>query len=326
MVQNYSVPEDFLNDDSFLEWVKDADSTSVAYWKKWIQDNPDKKEMAFTARTLIESVFVKETISAAQIKEAEQKLFERIHAKNRSVNIFTLHKKTWWSVAAALLVAIVSISVWQYFAAHASLKADFGQISRQNLPDGSEVILNANSSLSYNKWSENSDREVWVKGEAFFHVKKTADHRRFVVHADHFDIIVTGTQFNVVNRDDKTNVMLTEGSVTIKKDDGEEIKMKPGDFVELNNNRFIKKEEKKENVLAWKERKLYFDNTTMVEVANIIREQYGVSVKIDDDSTAAKTISGIMPNTSLDLLLSSLEATSDFKITRKNNEIIIEKP
>ncbi len=91
------------------------------------------------------------------------------------------------------------------------------------------------------------------KGEAFFHVKKTADHRRFVVHANHFDIIVTGTQFNVVNRDDKTNVMLTEGSVTIKKDDGEEIKMKPGDFVELDNNRFIKKEEKKENVLAWKE-------------------------------------------------------------------------
>ncbi len=63
----------------------------------------------------------------------------------------------------------------------------------------------------------------------------------------------------------------------------------------------------------------------MADVANIIREQYGVSVKIDDDATAAKTISGIMPNTSLDLLLSSLEATLDFKITRKNNEIIIEK-
>lgn len=326
MVQNYSVPEDFLNDDSFLEWVKDSDSTSVAYWKKWMQDNPDKKEMAFAARTLIESVFVKETISAAQVKEAEQKLFERIQTKKRSANIFTLHKKTWWSVAAAVLVAVVSISVWQYFAADASVKADFGHIAQRNLPDGSEVILNANSSLSYNKWNENSDREVWVKGEAFFHVKKTADHRRFVVHANHFDIIVTGTQFNVVNRDDKTNVMLTEGSVTIKKDDGEEIKMKPGDFVELDNNRFIKKEEKKENVLAWKERKLYFDNTTMADVADIIREQYGVSVKISDDATAAKTINGIMPNTSLDLLLSSLEATSDFKITRKNNEIIIERP
>jgi ferric-dicitrate binding protein FerR (iron transport regulator) len=129
-----------------------------------------------------------------------------------------------------------------------------------------------------------------------------------------------------VNRDDKTNVMLTEGSVTIKKDDGEEIKMKPGDFIELDNDQFVKKEEKKENVLAWKERKLYFDNTPMSEVANIIQQQYGVTVKISDDSTAAKTISGIMPNTSLDLLLSSLEATSDFKIVHINNEIVIEKP
>jgi transmembrane sensor len=326
MVQNYSVPEDFLNDDSFLEWVKDTDSTSVAYWEKWLHDNPEKKEMAFAARTVIESVFVKETISAAQLKEAEQKLFAHIQTKKRSANIFTLHKKIGWSVAAAVFVAIVSISAWQYYAAHALLKADFGQIAQRNLPDGSEVILNANSSVSYNKWNESSDREVWIKGEAFFHVKKTADHRRFVVHADHFDIIVTGTQFNVVNRDDKTNVMLTEGSVTIKKDDGEEIKMKPGDFVELDNSGFVKKEEKKENVLAWKERKLYFDNTTMADVANIIREQYGVSVKIADDATAAKTINGILPNTSLDLLLSSLEATSDFKITRNNNEIIIEKP
>ncbi len=46
--------------------------------------------MAFVARTLIESVFVKETISAAQVKEAEQNFWERIQTKNRSANIFTL--------------------------------------------------------------------------------------------------------------------------------------------------------------------------------------------------------------------------------------------
>jgi ferric-dicitrate binding protein FerR (iron transport regulator) len=325
MVQNYIVPEDFLNDESFLEWIKGSDDASVAYWENWLNDNPAKKEIAFATRTFFESVYVKETISDAQLKEAEQKLFEYIQTK-KSPKIFSLYKKTWWSVAAAVFVIVVSVVVWQYAVAHASLKTSFGQIAQRSLPDGSEVTLNANSSISYNKWNENTDREVWIKGEAFFHVKKTTDHRRFIVHANHFDVIVTGTQFNVVNRDDKTNVMLTEGSVTIKKDDGEEIKMKPGDFIELDNNQFVKKEEKKENILAWKERKLYFDNTPMSEVANIIQQQYGVTVKISDDSTAEKTISGIMPNTSLDLLLSSLEATSDFKISRKNNEIIIEKP
>ncbi len=44
-------------------------------------------------------------------------------------------------------------------------------------------------------------------------VKKTTEKRRFIVHTGGMDIIVTGTQFNVVNRDGERNVLLKEGSV-----------------------------------------------------------------------------------------------------------------
>lgn len=51
-----------------------------------------------------------------------------------------------------------------------------------------------------------------MDGEVFFHVRKTPLKSRFIVHREHFDIIVTGTQFNVSNRHGKDNVLLQEGS------------------------------------------------------------------------------------------------------------------
>ncbi len=89
-----------------------------------------------------------------------------------------------------------------------------------------------------------------VKRRSFFHVSKTPTKARFIVHTERFDVEVTGTQFNVMNRAGKTNVMLTEGSVTLKMQDGKEIYMKPGDFVEINDLEPKVKTAKEENILA----------------------------------------------------------------------------
>jgi transmembrane sensor len=113
----------------------------------------------------------------------------------------------------------------------------------------------------------------------------------------------------VVNREGATNIMLTEGSVTIKAEDGKEIKMQPGDFVELNKEQPEKKEVKKENVLAWQEHKVVFESTPMTEVVKTIEQLYGVKIDLADE-VASNTISGILPN----------------KITKTDNIIVITRP
>jgi ferric-dicitrate binding protein FerR (iron transport regulator) len=96
-------------------------------------------------------------------------------------------------------------------------KTAYGEIKEQQLPDATEVTVNANSRIICSKgWQDGKDREVWMKGEAFFHVRKTPLKSRFIVHTDHFAIIVTGTQFNAVNRGGRANVMLREGSVNLR--------------------------------------------------------------------------------------------------------------
>jgi ferric-dicitrate binding protein FerR (iron transport regulator) len=110
--------------------------------------------------------------------------------------------------------------------------------------------------------------------------------------------------------------------VVLHSANGEEMKMTPGDFVEYSHDRLAKRMVRMDSVTAWKEHKLSFDSTSLADVAEIIKEQYGVTVRLEG-SVGNKTVSGIMPNDNLDVLLRALEATTEFKIVKHNDEIRI---
>jgi ferric-dicitrate binding protein FerR (iron transport regulator) len=234
------------------------------------------------------------------------------------------NKLKWW--AAAAIFFVTSIGVWQYTRTTGKLviQTAYGETRQQVLPDGSQVMLNANTTLDYRNWKEGTDREVWVKGEAFFHVKKTAQKNRFIVHTGQFDVVVTGTQFNVVNRTGKSNVFLKEGSVIIKRDE-QEVKMKPGEYVELKNREIQKKAINNARALAWTEHNFDFDDTPMKEVAELVTEYYGIKVTLANEEVAAMPISGIMPNDDLDLFLKTLGTLYNYDIVRSDKEILIRK-
>jgi ferric-dicitrate binding protein FerR (iron transport regulator) len=184
--------------------------------------------------------------------------------------------------------------------------------------------MNADSKLTFSPgWKDGKDREVWLTGEAFFHVAKTPLRSRFIVHLNHFDVIVTGTQFNAVNRGQKANVMLKEGSVILHTDQGKELKMAPGDFVEFRNAGLQKKPVRSDSVLAWREHKLIFYGTPLRKLIEVIEEDYGVKVVTKGDSVAEKKIYGILSNDSLDVLLEALKATGDFAVERQLDDTII---
>jgi transmembrane sensor len=144
------------------------------------------------------------------------------------------------------------------------------------------------------------------------------------VHTDNLDVIVTGPQFNVLHRGDKTSVLLTEGHVIIRTKDGKELAMNPGDYVEMGGETVERKQAKEENILAWKENKLAFDNTPIKEVAQIISNHYGVKVSVADNVAAtAGPLTGIMPNDNLDNLLKTIEVAADIHVTKMDNGDIV---
>jgi len=326
-MSNFSSPEDVIADEKFLAWYFSKDEQAVTNWEHWLSSNPDQKPVVEEAVQLMGNLSIQE---AGVPLQHTQKAYEDLqHRIDEKVIPITRYKRRWWigAAAAVLIIALGLAFFMNQPAPQSSVVAQYGQTRTQQLPDGSVIMLNANSTVKYGKeWTPDCDREVWLKGEAFFQVAKTQQKNRFIVHTGELDVIVTGTRFNVWTRDNKTSVLLTEGSVTIRTPDGKETKMIPGDFVEISNNTLEKRKGNEESVLAWKESKLLFDRTPVPEVCRIIYEHYGVKVTITDSSLNEQTINGMMQNDNLDLLLQSLEATNNFRITRKDKEIFISKP
>lgn len=104
------------------------------------------------------------------------------------------------------------------------------------LSDGTQVMLNAESSLRYPTTFTGSNRSVELKGEAFFTVAKDCKHP-FIVHTTNTTTIVTGTKFNFRAYDNSApHVTLIEGSVSVKSNDSrQELKLKPGEDASFSN-------------------------------------------------------------------------------------------
>jgi len=320
--------EEIVCNDEFLAWYFKTDAEKASIWASRIADNADLHLLSSQAANFINTIKVREkSVEPEAIEGARSRLMQAIEAKPVILLAAKKRRKFWMVAAAAVLFVALSWGAFQYLAGNrSSLDTRFGEISEERLPDGSEITLNANTRVSFaEEWENEGDREVWIQGEAFFKVKKTSNKSRFIVHTGHFDIVVTGTQFNVVNRNNRTNILLKEGSVILKTPNGEDKPMKPGDFVEYDQNALISRPVKDAQVTAWKEHKFIFEKTPMKEVAAAISELYGVTVTFGDGEAALESISGILPNDNLDIFLRSLDATQNFEATKDDKEIVIRK-
>jgi transmembrane sensor len=327
MSKNYAGVEDLLTDETFLAWHFRADARSIRQWEEWISADPLHRARAVQAAEFLETLrFDEENLALRQLSQAESLLLQKIR-EVMPQRLQVMPFRRWWIAAASMLLLATGAYGIREMLTHPipQLHTAFGEGKEGRLPDGSGVVVNADSKLVFSEgWKDGEDREVWLTGEAFFHVQKTPMRSRFIVHVNHFDIIVTGTQFNVFNRQDKANVMLKEGSVLLHTEEGKEMKMVPGDFVEYQNS-LEKKIVRNDSILAWKEHKLIFDGTPLRDLITIIRENYGVAVSTSGAGLEEKKLYGIMPNDNLDVLLLALQSTGDFEIVHEGNGILIKE-
>ncbi len=327
MKYTFLTPEELLAEQSFINYLQTGNEAGQDFWKKWIAESPENAQLAASAKKIYEASVLQENLSPKKLAATEDKYVQAIFHPIKNLAPFYKNKKFLSLAAAFILIIFTALIYFISGTKDTHIQTSKGELSQKILPDGSEVTLNAKSSLAFSKnWKSGSTREVWLEGEAFFHVQKTPQKSTFIVHAGNCDIIVTGTKFNAVNKNGITQVLLDEGSVTLQTKDGKEIKMKPGDFAEVKNNDIQKEAVEREKVLAWKDHKLVFENTSLEDAVAMINDQYDTHIKITDSSILQTTITGILPNDNLEVLLSSLEATMNFKVERKDNQISITKP
>ena len=282
-------------------------------------------------------------LSAGGLVALEDKLFARIQIVNAESHIAEPQERVeeppagksgwfgWGKIAAAVLFLIVAglgLYVFQRQSGRITERTGFGETRVLTLPDGSEVTLNGNSVLSYDaEWSEL--REVRLEGEGYFKVVHTKDHRKFRVRtgAD-FSLDVLGTQFNVSKRESGTRIVLDEGKVRCNLGDSESdtLVLRPGEMVQFRKKPSDYQRERVEKGLysAWKDHKLVFKNTSLREVAGILRDTYGLETEASLPELLDRQISGSVPTDNVDLLLQGVAEASAVTITRDGDLLTIE--
>ena len=165
--------EELISDESFLAWYFKTDSLAIEKWNNRLAHDPVEKKLADEAVQLLQRITIKEqSVDQQRIKLAELRLVNTTQPAAESkpagrIVSMKSRKIKWW--AAAAIIFLTSIGVWQYIRTSGKLtiQTAYGETRQEVLPDGSQVMLNANTTLDYKKWKDGTDREVWVKGEAF---------------------------------------------------------------------------------------------------------------------------------------------------------------
>lgn len=195
------------------------------------------------------------------------------------------------------------------------------------LSDNTEVILNANSELRYATNFNESEREVFLKGEAYFKVMKSK--KAFIVNSQDIAIQVYGTEFNVKTIDStKVETILVSGSIGATVPDREEIMIEPNQLLSYNKNEssVSVKNVNVSNYLQWIDGNFNYNMYSLKSVIKDLEAWYNIEVTTDKSIDDMNITFFTSKESNIKEVLHIIEITSGVKfIKEEGNKYSIHK-
>lgn len=231
-----------------------------------------------------------------------------------------------------------------------------GDRRKINLPDGTKVWLNAESTLEYNRAYGKTNRSISLNGEAYFEVVKNSA-LPFILQTNKINIKVTGTAFNVKSygREQVAETSLIRGKVeiTVNARPEEKYILKPNEklvvrdesidlvtnkstlpvpgkkavnepLIQLGYVNFINDESTAVET-SWVYNKLILDNETLSEIAKKMERWYGVTININNNEVAAQHLTYTIKNETIAQALQNMQYAVRFHYTISGKNVTITK-
>ena len=179
---------------------------------------------------------------------------------------------------AAAVVVLLTTSYFLLFNNEANFNTQFAETKTFNLPDNSEVVLNANSEISYDKQDWENSRNLDLNGEAFFKVQKG---KKFTVNTEIGKVTVLGTQFNVKERENYFEVKTYEGLVSVAYKDTL-VKLPRGTIFKVVNGKISTNNTFNVNEKSWLQKESNFKSTPLRFVLTEIENQFNYKIETKD--------------------------------------------
>ena len=164
-----------------------------------------------------------------------------------------------------------------------------GMVTKTILPDGSEVWLNALSSLTYPQRFTEKERRVQLSGEAYFKVTSDKKHRFNVETPQKMVVSAYGTEFNVNAYESEATheVTLASGQVEVSSEIGSKatetlvvdekaiLQVKTGNIHVVTADTYVE--------TAWKDGKMVFRREKLDKIVTRLSRKFGVDIHLEGD-------------------------------------------
>lgn len=261
--------------------------------------------------TMLSDGLVHEDMDLRRARKMLKKILTPVKEEAKIVPVQPTVRKNWrWVAAAAVLVIGATAGWWisrkdfsppqlvtlQWKKTHPVV---FTGKQFVRLPDGSTVLLNEDSRLSYSTSFGVQERKVVLTGEGYFDVQHDQT-KPFKVITGKITTTVLGTAFNVkaYPEQHEIKVTVTRGKVKVTDDRRELGIITPDQQIAVNTitNDFEQINLKAETVEVWKSEYLILDDVSMEEAAITIGEKYNVKIMLANDDLKKCRISATFLN------------------------------
>ncbi|HSF53836.1 MAG TPA: FecR domain-containing protein [Algoriphagus sp.] len=356
---DYSV-EDFVLDPEFKKWVLNPDAETKIYWEEYLKKNPSKNQDIVAARKLLLNISryegqvsegriadtwsnIEKSINEIHPEEIEGKIIPlNAHVSLKKYSIEPIPYSKYGQVlrVAAILVIAFFLAFTANFLnryqgellSEAPVEIEehvvpAGVKSHLTLWDGSKVVLNSGSSIRYIKNFEPDQRVVELTGEAFFEVTKDPS-RPFIVKTNHLSTRVLGTSFNIKAIENETvEVALFTGrvEVSVSSEQSKSINLTPGEALSFNpdSQQVRKGNFNQENVIAWTQKTIVFEQTHMNEIKRVLENWYGVEIQFLNRPDKDLEINAKFKDQSLEDVLEGLSYSARFDFEINSEKAVI---
>jgi len=265
-----------------------------------------------------------------------------ITKKERGNRIFRLAIR--YSAAAAIVAVIFTIglkigtrlekplNIIADGIVHMEYSTPYGVKGKIVLPDSSVVWLNSGSTIGFPSKFTGDSRNISFNGEAYFDVKKDSTFPMIINTPHNFNVVVTGTSFNLhsYREDPFFSLYLSKGKINIQDKKGNLIHMlKEDESIQYN---FFAKEIKTKktiepsSIVGWKNGWLIFDEEELKSVFRKMERWYGVSFKISSHFNLNDKLTAKFREESVSQVLDLMKKISLIDYSIKDSIVFIRIP
>jgi len=294
------------------------------YLAKWLNNELTEDELKKLVSEHEFSAYKKIISASAKLQTPvfdRQKVLLALNDQNQQPKVKKLTFQLAYKIAAS--VAIIALAFYFFSTKTTVYSTQFAEKTSFELPDYSKVNLNADSKITFKEKNWETNRNLFLQGEAFFSVKKGS---KFIVNTKLGSVSVLGTKFNVIVRDNYFQVTCYRGLVSTSYKN-KTIKVPAGTSFKVNNNQSGKTFAISDSLPSWIENFSSFKSMPYHFVIEELERQY--KIKIAYNQNLANTLfTGNFTHTNLTTALKAVtvplnltfKTISDHKVRFVQNE------